>query len=182
MLGWLLIAAIAAGAAPVSVVRCKKSFVPGSGSQFVGRASWQDDAQQTIVGSTEDRTVGSSVLTCTVKLPSRSTSAVLDFGGARVAFGNERRPLGTGGSGLAITVNTPSVCTISGLRVDRENWMELGPAAYALQFSAPVDRLTLVFKLIDSSSDAALRADINPVEIRAARPGESVLPCPPAVR
>jgi hypothetical protein len=177
MLLWLLLAAVTAGATPLSVARCRKTFVPGSTSQFIGRAAWEDQAQQTIVASTEERTVGRSVLTCTVKLPARSTTAVLDFGGARVAFAGAVPP-----AGFELTVQAPSVCTISGLRVDRENWMELGPAAYALYFPTAVDRVTVVLTLVDSSPDAALRADINPVEIRAIRPGEAVLPCPPAVR
>ena len=169
MLLWLLMATI-------SVAQCKKTFVAGSASQFVGRAAWQEEAQQTIVASTEDRTVGRSILTCSVKLPARSTSAVLNFGGARIAFDGPAE-----NAGLEISA-TPGNCTISGLRIHGEKWIELGPAAYELRFSAPVDRVTLVLTLVDSSPDAALRADINPIEIRALRTGEALLPCPPAVR
>ena len=169
MLLWLLMATI-------SVAQCKKTFVAGSASHFVGRAAWQDDAQQTIVASTEDRTVGRSILTCNAKLPPGSTSAVLEFGGARIAFDGPSEK-----AGLEITA-TPGKCTISGLRIHGEKWIELGPAAYELRFTTPVDRVTVVFTLIDSSIDSAVRADINPVEIRAAKPGEALPPCPPAVR
>jgi hypothetical protein len=166
---------LAADPAPVSVARCKKTFAAGSSSQFIGRASWQDEAQNTLVASTEDRTVGRSVLTCTVKLPAKVNAAVLDFGGARIAFDGR-----DAAGGLEITASaTDSGCTISGLRIARESWMELGPAVYTLQFTRPVDRVTLVFTLLDSSPTAGLRADINPVVIRASRPGETALPCPP---
>ena len=57
--------------------------------------------------------------------------------------------------------------------------MELGPAVYGLEFKQPVDRVTLVFTVTDSSPAAAIRADINPVVVRAARPQETPLPCPP---
>src|SRR5215210_1017781 len=136
MIVLLLLAALQS----VPAARCKKAFSAGSASQFVGRASWQDEPLNTIVGSTEDRTVGRSVLTCTVKLPAKSTQAVLDFGGARIAF--EGRDAA---GGLEITA---SGCKISGLRISRENWMELGPAVYGLQFTHPVDRVTLIFTLV----------------------------------
>ena len=160
----------------VPAARCKKSFTAESASQFVGRASWQDEAQNTIVGSTEDRTVGRSVLTCNVKLPAKSTGAVLDFGGARIAFDGKDA---AGGLEITASANGSTACTISGLRISRENWMELGPAVYSLHFKQPVDRLTLIFSLIDLSAGAALRADINPVVIRAVRKEDAPLPCPP---
>jgi hypothetical protein len=172
MMVLLLLAALQA----VPAARCKKTFVAGSTSQFMGRATWQDEAQNTIVGSTEERTVGRSALTCTVKLPARSDHAVLDFGGARVTFEGKDAV-----GGLEITASPDdAACTISGLRISRENWMELGPAVYALQFKQPVDRVTLMFTLVDSSPAAAIRADINPVVIRPIRPGETPLRCPPA--
>ena len=77
---------LAAALQSVPAARCKKTFVAGSESQFVGRATWQDEPQNTIVASTEDRTVGRSILTCSVKLPAKSNAAVLDFGGARITF------------------------------------------------------------------------------------------------
>jgi hypothetical protein len=170
----LLLAALQA----VPAARCKKTFVAGSGSQFIGRATWQDEAQNTIVASTEDRTVGRSVLTCTVKLSAKSNAAVLDFGGARISFEGKDAE---GGLEIA-ALGADTSCRVSGLRISRENWMELGPAVYALDFKQPVDRVTLVFTLLDSSANAAIRADINPVVIRAPRPGEIPLPCPPPAR
>jgi hypothetical protein len=171
----LLIAALPLMAAdPLSASRCKKAFTAGSTSQFVGRAIWVDDAQNTLVGSTEDRTVGRSVLTCNVKLPAKSSTAVLDFGGARVAFEGKDAV-----GGLEITASAAdSSCTISGLRTSREKWIELGPAAFQLQFKQPVDRVRVVFTLTDSSPSAAIRVDVNPVVVRASRPGETPLQCP----
>jgi hypothetical protein len=178
----LLIMALEASTAPLSVSRCKKRFIPGSSSQFVGRAAWQDEARQTIVGTTEERTVGRSVLSCAVKLPAASTSAALDFGAARIAFGAPTAAAAPIGLEIAVLAGKSSVCTISGLRVHRENWMELGPATYALQFPAPVDRVTVIFTLHDPSPNAALRADINALVVRPRGAEETVLPCPPAVR
>ena len=175
MIVLLLFAALPLIAAdPVMAARCKKTFVAGSTSQFVGRAVWEDQAQNTLVGSTEDRTVGRAVLTCNVKLPAKSSSAVLDFGGARVAFEGKDAV-----GGLEVTASAAdTACTISGLRTSRERWIELGPAVYAMQFKQPVDRVTLVFTLTDSSPNAAIRVDINPVVLRPIQPGEAPLRCP----
>jgi hypothetical protein len=120
-----------------------------------------------------------------VKLASPAAAAVLDFGGARVSFTGTNAggglELGAYG-GRPSEPRPPPVCTLSGLRIAGEDWIELGPARYLLGFSEPVDRVTLVFGLSDSAPAASVRADINTVSIRPAHAGVATLPCPPAVR
>ena len=169
----MLLLALAAG--------CRKTFTQASSSQFIGQASWQDQADGTIVGSTENRTVGKLVMTCLVKLPSPTTSAVLDFRGARITFTGPKSP----GGGLEIAAYSEKnqrVCVLSGTRSSREDWIELGAAEYALEFDRPTDRVTLAFTLIDTSDKGSVRVDVNRVTIRSSHQGETAKPCPPAVR
>jgi hypothetical protein len=173
--------AVAADPARISAARCQKTFVRETASQFIGQASWQDQADGTIVGSTENRTVGRLLMTCRIKLPSKATSAILDFRGAHISFTGSK----SAGGGLEIAVykaKSSPACVLSGTRVSREDWIELGVAEYPLEFDTPVDRVTLAFTLSDMSDAGSVRADVNPTSIRLRRPGENVQACPPAVR
>jgi hypothetical protein len=169
----------AAGSSSISAARCRQSFKAGSSSQFVGRAAWEDQADRTIVGSTEDRTVGRALLTCEITFDSPLAGAVLDFGGAHVTF-TRSGDAGTGsGDAGGLEIRAPG-CRLSGLRTSRESWIQLGPARYALSFTSAVKRVVVTFELVDSSKSGAVRADINTTSIRPVRPGEPTLACPPA--
>jgi len=115
-----------------------------------------------------------------VKLHGPTTSAVLDFGGARISFTGEK----TAG-GLDVTAyhqKTTPVCRLSAMRLSGEDWIELGPARYALDFDRPVDRIVLAVTLTDVSAASSVRVDLNSLSIRSRRDGETAASCPPAVR
>lgn len=156
------------------------TFWAGSASQYKGQAGWQDQADGSVVGSTEHRTVGRSVMSCVVKLPVPATSAVFDFRGARVSFTGPKS-----GGGLEVNASdgkSAPVCTLSGLRLSGEDWIELGAAQYAVNFERPVDRVTIAFTLSDTSDVGSVRVDLNAVSVRGRREGETPIECPPAVR
>jgi hypothetical protein len=176
----------AAGDGRVVASRCRRVFLPGAESRYMGRVEWQDTSTGGIVGATEDRTTGQSLLLCRVKLPAGTRSAVLDFSGARVSFTgrqDDSQPNGLDISAFAGKIDSPesaeSVCTLPALRTSRETWIELGPARYALSFGRAVDQLTVILRLVDQSSAAATRADIGNIKIRAEPPGETLRDCPP---
>jgi len=174
-----LLLALALDSSRISASRCHKTFLAGSASHYKGQADWQDQADGSIVGSTEYRTVGRSVMSCVVKLPIATKSAVLDFRGARVSFVGAKS-----GGGLEVIAHhgkSAPVCTLPGMRVSREDWIELGPAQYALNFDQPVDRITVAFTLTDVSDASEVRVDIQPVSIRERHRGDTPKPCPPAL-
>jgi hypothetical protein len=119
-------------------------------------------------------------MTCVVKLPRPTTSAVLDFRGARIAFTGAK----TGG-GLEVTAyheKAAPVCRLSAIRLSGEDWIELGAAPYGLDFDRPIDRVILVLTLSDVSVASSVRVDLKAASIRSRRDGETTTSCPPAVR
>jgi hypothetical protein len=115
-----------------------------------------------------------------LKLPIAVTSAVLDFRGARVSFTGTKS-----GGGLEVAIYRQKgapICTLSAIRMSGEDWIELGPAKYALDFDRAVDRVTLAFTLSDVSDAGAVRVDVNRLSARQRHNGETAVQCPPAVR
>jgi hypothetical protein len=164
----------------IAASRCRQTFGPGPGSQYMGHAGWQDQADKTIAGSTENRTVGQALLICTVRLSAPAASAVLDIKGARVTFSGQHADSAASGLEIAALDAKERVCMLRATRASRENWIELGTAHYALDFRQPVDRISVTLRLIDLTAAGSVRADVTGVSVRLPRTGETLSACPPA--
>jgi hypothetical protein len=150
---------------------CVKTFVNRGG--YVGQAGWQANVDGGFTGSTEARSIGEAVLTCTAKLSDPEKELVLDFRGAHVSFADA--PTGLDGAGLVVEA---AGCTLKALRIAGEDWAELGAARYRISYAQPVSAATVVFRLIDISDVDALRADLNQFTLRARKSSEDVRECP----
>lgn len=157
---------------------CRQSFVNRSESGFTGQPSWQRQADGSWVASTEAQTVGELQLACTFRWKAPVGEAVFSISGARVSY--LTAPSRSAASGIVVEVAAKQQrpCRISGLRITGEDWLELGSVRYLVRFAEPVRSAQVVFRLVDTATVDALRADLKEFSLSDSADKSGARECP----
>lgn len=130
-----------------------------------GQARWSADGSGSLWASTDGPTTGYVVLRCRVRLAHPAGAVTIAWDHALVQFTSLGRK--TSGDGVQMRVGERGVVSLT--MVAGEDWIEAPPRRVKVELSAPARTVEFELRLIDSSRELSVRADLRNLRVTAVK-------------